>query len=179
MINIIVAFPKKEDAKNIKNLLVRNGYNNTIVCTNGLQVINSANELDGGIVVCGYKLQDLHFLELHEYLPQNFEMLLVASKSKWDDCIDTNIVCLDMPIKVHDLLNTLEMMIGSYTRHKKKDKKPKQRTDKEKAIIEQAKSILMTRNNMSEQEAHRYIQKTSMDSGTNMIETAEMIISLM
>ena len=36
----------------------------------------------------------------------------------------------------------------------------------------------MERNNMSEREAHRYIQKCSMDSGTNMVETAWMIISL-
>ena len=31
---------------------------------------------------------------------------------------------------------------------------------------------------MSEEEAHRYIQKCSMDSGTNMLETAQMVISL-
>lgn len=31
----------------------------------------------------------------------------------------------------------------------------------------------MERNNMSEGEAHRYLQKNSMDSGTNMVETAE------
>lgn len=36
----------------------------------------------------------------------------------------------------------------------------------------------MDRNGMSEEEAHRYIQKTSMDSGTNMVETAEMIIRM-
>ena len=32
---------------------------------------------------------------------------------------------------------------------------------------------------MTEEEAHRYIQKCSMDSGTNMLETAQMVISLM
>ena len=32
---------------------------------------------------------------------------------------------------------------------------------------------------MTEAEAHRYIQKCSMDSGTNMVETAQMIISIM
>ena len=31
---------------------------------------------------------------------------------------------------------------------------------------------------MTESEAHRYIQKCSMDSGTNMVETAQMIMSL-
>ena len=46
-------------------------------------------------------------------------------------------------------------------------------------IINQAKALLMERNNMTEEEAHRYIQKCSMDSGTNMLETAQMVISLM
>ena len=29
---------------------------------------------------------------------------------------------------------------------------------------------------MTEQDAYRYIQKCSMDSGTNMVETAQMIL---
>ena len=45
--------------------------------------------------------------------------------------------------------------------------------------IRKAKELLMTRNNMSEEEAHRYLQKSSMDSGTNMVETAEMVLSIM
>ena len=44
--------------------------------------------------------------------------------------------------------------------------------------MDQAKKLLMERNGMSENEAHRYIQKCSMDSGTNMVETAQMVISL-
>jgi response regulator NasT len=46
-------------------------------------------------------------------------------------------------------------------------------------VIQRAKLLLMERNNMSEEEAHRYIQKTSMDSGTNLVEMAEMILSMM
>ena len=43
---------------------------------------------------------------------------------------------------------------------------------------EEAKELLMERNRMAELEAHRYLQKCSMDSGTNMVETAQMVISL-
>ena len=35
MINVVVVFPKLEDAKSIRNLLVRNGYNVNAVCVNG------------------------------------------------------------------------------------------------------------------------------------------------
>ena len=37
----------------------------------------------------------------------------------------------------------------------------------------------MERNNMTEEEAHRYIQKCSMDSGTNLVETAQMVLTLL
>ena len=36
----------------------------------------------------------------------------------------------------------------------------------------------MERNYLTEEEAHKYLQKCSMDSGTNMVETAQMIMSL-
>ena len=32
---------------------------------------------------------------------------------------------------------------------------------------------------MTEEEANRYLQKTSMDSGTNLVETAQMVLSMM
>ena len=46
-------------------------------------------------------------------------------------------------------------------------------------MIRQAKALLMERNNMTEEEAHRYLQKCSMDNGTNMVETAQMILTLL
>lgn len=180
MIDIIIAFPKMEDAKNIKNILLRNGYEVIATCTSGASVLSIANELDGGIVLCGYKLPDMQYNELMNYLPRGFHMLLIASPKRFEDCINNDIVCLGMPIKTRDLLNTLQMMTYNYTRRKKREAgKPGERNEDDKKIIARAKDILMERNNMSEEEAHRYIQKTSMDSGTKMVETAQMILSLM
>lgn len=179
MFSVIVGFPKLEDATNIKNLLVRNGYNLSEPCTLGSQVISLANDLDEGIVVCGYRFSDMHFIELNNYLPKGFEMLLVASPEKLEYCQNNNIVCLQMPIKPNDLLNTLQMMSYQYQKRKKKDKdKPKERTEEEKAVIKKAKLVLMDRNNMTEEEAHRYLQKNSMDSGTNLVEMAEMVLKM-
>ncbi|HEX3022546.1 MAG TPA: antitermination regulator, partial [Lachnospiraceae bacterium] len=157
MPSIIIAFPKAEDAKAIKNVLLRNGYEVDAICTSGAQVITVANELDGGIVLCGYRFADMHYSDLHNYLPKGFEMLLVASPTKFDDCINNDIVCLGMPIKTQDLLNTLQMMMYNYNRRRKKEKekeRPKQRSEEEKSTILKAKQILMDRNNMTEEEAH-------------------------
>ena len=38
--------------------------------------------------------------------------------------------------------------------------------------------MIMEQKNMSEEQAHRYLQKTSMNNGTGMAETAQMIIEL-
>ena len=43
MIGIIVVFPKKENAINIRNLLVRNGVNVTGVATTGAQAMHYAS----------------------------------------------------------------------------------------------------------------------------------------
>lgn len=178
MLSIIVVFPKIEDGKGIKNILIRSGFEVQAVCTSGTQAITLANELDEGIIICGYRYSDMHYRELYNYLPRTFQMLLIASPAKLSECINNEIICLGMPLKTKDLMNTLEMMTYQYTRQKKK-KAGKQRSEAEKETIQKAKIVLMDRNNMSEEEAHRYIQKTSMDSGTNMVETAEMILTMM
>ena len=170
MANIIVVFPKLEDAKSIRNILTRNGFNVTAVCTTGAQALNYTEELGDGIVVCGYKFADMHYSVLHDYLPEGFQMLLVASRQYWGECTADDLVCVSMPLKLHDLIDTLTMM---------EEAQPKQRSEEDKEIIVRAKETLMERNNMTEQEAHRYIQKCSMDSGTNMVETAYMILEIM
>ncbi len=177
MTSIIVAFPKLEDAKNIKNLLVRNGFSVAAVCTTGSQTIGQADHLSSGIVICSYKLSDMIYSQLHEYLPPGFEMLLMASPHILAGCRNNDIVCLEMPLKIYDMVNTVNMMIQASERRRKHQKsKPKERDEKEEALIEEAKQVLMHRNNMTEEEAHRYIQKCSMDSSTNMTETAQMIL---
>lgn len=180
MFSAIIAFPRLEDAKNLKKILKRNGYDDILACNSASQVISAANELDGGVVISGYRLTDMHYMELYGYLPREFSMLLVASPAKLQECVNQDIVCLGMPIRSHELLSTLEMMSMEYFREQKRKKRSLQgrRSAKETKIIDDAKALLIERNHMSEQEAHRYIQKMSMDSGNNLVETAEMILAL-
>lgn len=163
----------------MKNVLNRNGYDDILACNNASQVIAAANESDGGVVLCGYRLADMHYRELYGYLPREFQMLLVASPARLQECSIGNIMCLAMPIHTHELVSTLETMLLELSRPLRRSRKPqpKKRTQKEQKTIEDAKALLMERNNLSEEEAHKYIQKLSMDSGNNLVETAEMILA--
>ena len=173
MIDIIVVFPQIKDGQGIRNLLVRNGYRVGIACTSGAQAKSYMDNIDYGIIVCGYKFSDMMYSELFHDLGPTFEMLLVASRAKLEEGVADGIVCVEMPLKSYDLLNTLEMI------RKKGRQKPKERNVAQKAIIEEAKKLLMDTRNMTEEEAHRFIQKSSMDSGTNMVETAQMVLQIM
>lgn len=179
MTNIIVLFPKIEDAKNIKNLLMRNGIEASFVCNSGAQALSYIDELHGGIIVCGYRFTDMLYTNLLIDLPRDFEMLLVASKIHEQEAIELGVQYVTMPLKLHDLIHTIMAMSQRMERtRRKRREKPVARSDEERALIREAKELLMEHNKMSEREAHRYIQKCSMDSGTNMVETARMVLSI-
>lgn len=179
MTNVVVAFSKPEDARNIKNILTRSGFKVVVVCTSGAQAISSLDNLNGGVIVSGYRFEDMLYREIYDCLPDNFEMLLVASPNRMVGNVQGGLVCLSMPLKVHDLVSTLEMIIQAQEHKRKKQRhQPKKRSEEERQLIVQAKALLMERNNMLETEAHRYLQKCSMDNGTSMVETAQMIMSL-
>ena len=121
-----------------------------------------------------------HSNYIYEYLPSTFQMLLMASMDVMNDRSVPNLMCLSMPLKVNELIQTVDTMSYSLNRmRKKKRMQPKERSEEEKKILQDAKELLMARNGMSEEEAHRYIQKRSMDNGTGLTETAQMILSLM
>ncbi len=180
MTSIIVVLPKMEDAKNIRNILVRNGFTVTGVCTTGAQAISQTDEMNDGIVVCSYKLMDMVYSQMKECLPDGFEMLLLASQRLINECYGNDIVCLSMPFKTDDLINTVHMMVeGIERRRRRLRQKPRVRNQEEESAVREAKAVLMTRNHMTEEEAHRYLQKCSMDSGTNLAETSRMVLALM
>lgn len=178
MSSIIVALPKLEDAKHIRDILHRYGLKTAAICTTGSNVLAQVHQLDAGVVISGKKFCDMNYIQLMEYLPESFEMLLLASRGTLESC-PLGIMKLAFPIRANDLVGSVEMICTQLERKYGKVKRaPKKRTEREQNYINNAKWVLMERNNMTEQEAFRYIQKCSMDTGTNMVETAQMILLL-
>ena len=162
--NIVIAFPKQEVAQNVKKILSQSGYSVQAVCTTGAQALNSINNLESGILICGCRFIDMMYTEIYEYLPPEFQMLLIASASS---------------IQEREISN-VEMMEGEIRRRRKRMRqRPKVRSGEDQKVIQKAKELLMERNGFSEEEAHRYIQKRSMDNGTELVEVSQMILSLM
>ena len=78
--NIIVAFSKPQDGRNIRNILVKHGIQVTASCTSGAQVLALTDDLRSGIVVSGYRFGDMTCRQLADQLPPGFDLLLIASE---------------------------------------------------------------------------------------------------
>lgn len=174
--SIIIAMPNPEDGNRISDILRHRGYRVTAVCSTAAQVLSQVQLLSYGVVICGSRLSDMYYSQLKEYLPELFEMILLASPQAVRD-ITPGVMTLTFPLKTNELVGTVDFLLQQQLLSLKKQKKaPPKRDEKERAEIDRAKTVLMERNHMTEQEAFRYIQKASMDSGTNMLEMARMIL---
>ena len=179
MANIIVAFSKQEDGRNIRNILVKNGMQVAVSCACGAQVLANADDLQSGSVVCGFRFGDMTCCELGRQLSDAFEVLVIASPAKWSGEDMGRLVCLPTPFKMCDLVSTVRMLEEAQSRRRRERRRqPLKRGEEERAAIERAKQLLMRRNHMTEPQAHKYLQKCSMDTGRGMTEAAEMILRL-
>ena len=179
MDSLVIVFPRIEDAKKIREICVRHGFQVAAVCSTAAAALSEMNHLEGGILICGYKLPDMFFTELRECMPPDFEMLLVASSRVLSVMESSDVIAVSVPLSAFDLINTLSMMSRKEERkRKKKSRKPSPRPREEQAVIDKAKALLMERNHKTESEAHRYLQKHSMDNSTSLVETAHMILRL-
>lgn len=178
MAKVIVAFSKPEDAKKIRNILMKYGFEVAEVCTCGAQAIYGAGKLGSGIVVCGGRFADMVYEELYNCLPPGFSMLLLTSSGSLRPPKD--VVCLGLPLRVNELVDAL-LRLEEWRGLQQRRQKPElhKRSGAEQEIIGFAKRLLMDRKHMTEAAAHRYLQKCSMDSGRGLAETARMVVCLM
>lgn len=176
--SIIIAMPKIEDAKKISELICRYGYETTAICTNSTSVLTKASELDQGVVITVKRMSDMYYSQIAEYLPDFFEMLLLTKAPEIEGC-PPNVITVGMPLRAAELVEVLGAMLTRLNhRYKKTRTGHKTRSPQDQKYIDDAKAFIMEKNDMTEQEAFRYIQKTSMDSGTNMVECAQMILMM-
>ena len=176
--SIIIAMPNLENAGRINDILRSNGMGADVLCTLGSEVLQAAGDRDSGVVITVGKLRDMGYLELSEYLPSYFEVL-VLSKENDVDTSSGRIIRLGNPFRPMDLVNSVDLILHKvYKRLKRERDTSKLRSADDKQLIDRAKQVLMERNSMTEPEAFRYVQKYSMDSGLKMMDAARIILEL-
>lgn len=174
MDRIVVAFANEEAQRRILRLLESNGYSPAACCAAGAEVIRTVRKLGSAIVVCGFKLRDMTAGDLAADLHGTGVLLVVSSAVNLDFCEGENIHKLATPVSRSDFCATLDLLRQFEEKHLHHP--PPKRREEEQTLIQKAKDLLMDINRMTESEAHRFLQKRSMDAGLKMAETAQIII---
>ena len=171
---MILAFEGEKTAERVRDILEGAGLATCLVCHSAAEVKRLIHKQHIGIVICGYKLRDETAENMAEDLPLTCSVLVLAVQSYLDLMCGDNVFKLAAPVARNDLLSSVRMLLQ--VSHKMERFVRPQRSGEETALIQAAKAVLMDRHSMTEEQAHRFLQKKSMDSGARLTQTAQMVL---
>lgn len=174
-VSIIVAFESERDREGIASILEKNGLSVRCACRTGQEVIRAVKQAGGGIVVAGYKFPDMTTEYLAHQMENDGVTILMAARGTLLDMVeDDDIFHIPVPFRPMELVGAVRML-AQLSGRRNKDSALK-RTEDEKQLIGRAKSLLMDKAHYTEEQAHRYLQRQSMEMSMKMTEVAKLII---
>lgn len=185
MEHIIIGFSKLDRCETVKGIVTGSGFLDVTECTSGAEILRAASIGSGGIVICGLKLADMMYDQLYEMLPAEYSMLVLLSRNQGEMVITDDVFSLVLPVNKMDFVKTVNMILDLglksfqpvYRPLQSRKNKIPVRSDADKMIVEKAKLYLMNQYHVSEDAAHRFIQKNSMDKGLKMVDMAKRILN--
>ncbi|MBQ9270560.1 MAG: ANTAR domain-containing protein [Oscillospiraceae bacterium] len=170
MRRLLIAFAGQRSRAYIAQLLREAGMDVSGTFGTGLDVLMECRS--GDVVVCGDRLLDMTAEELSDQLPERCGMVLLAEEAQLAAFPDGSVMKLTAPVSQTMLAASVREILT----RKAAPPAPPKRTIGEQEVVNAAKEILMSRQGMTETEAHRYLQKQSMNSGLKMTVTAARLI---
>lgn len=174
MEKVILAFEGEKTTAKVRDILERSGAAECLICHSAAEVKRLVNKQHIPVVLCGYKLRDETAEALSTDLPFSCSILVLAVQNLLDMIESENVFKLAAPVSRNDLLSSVRMLT-QMSRRMERYSRPRH-SQEEKEVIERAKALLMDRNGMTEEQAHRFLQKKSMDSGEKLLQTAQMVL---
>ena len=174
MDKVILAFEGERITAKVRDILESAGAAECLVCHSGAEVRRLVLKQHIPVVVCGYKLRDETAESLCGDLPLSCSVLVLAVQNLLDMIESEDVFKLTAPVSRGDLLSSVQMLT-QVGRRVERHNRPRY-SGEEAAFVEKAKTLLMERNGLTEEQAHRFLQKKSMDSGAKLVQTAQMVL---
>ena len=172
MRQIVVAFERQSNCDRLREALESTGEFSCLTCRSAAQVKRTVAKLRLDLVVCGFKLTDESCETLYFDLPQRCAMLMVAPQAQLELCAAPGIFKLPAPVGRGSLLASVRILAQMV----QTNQTPVRRGQEEKELVARAKALLMEQDGMTEAEAHRWLQKRSMDHGARLTDTARRVL---
>ncbi len=171
---VVLAFPKRETAEKIKNMLYGTGCEVEAICRTRSELIRCISDMDEVLVIMGYKLPDAVADAVYEDMREGQKLMVIVKADKQGIIENPDILTVPLPVSRQRLISSIEVFLGVIEKRSKNTG----RAPEEDKIVNKAKLYLMETYMMTEQQAHRFIQKRSMDTGSRFIDTARSILNI-
>ena len=155
-------------------MLDGSGYEVCAMCHSKAELLRSITDMDDVLIIMGYKLPDAVADEVFEDLSEGQKLMSIVKADNRQEIYSQDIFVVTLPVNRQILINSIETFVGIIERRKHRIK----RTPEEEKIITDAKAYLIENHRMTEEQAHRFIQKRSMDTGAKFIDTARQILNI-
>jgi response regulator NasT len=182
MKSIIIAFSNPLLTNWATSVLTRGGYSIEYSCKTGADVARVADFCTSPVVLSGFQFPDMTAEDLLGVLDGRLAMIAVMLPHQRDLLERQDLVSVQYPVSAMDLLQAIEELENTAAKKAASGSIapgkhiPTERPAEEKLVILKAKDILMERYLMTESQAHRFLQKASMDRGLKLIDSARMVL---
>ncbi len=174
MARTVVAFERDETRNKIAQLLESSGIPVRFCHRSGAEVIRSVKRMGSGVVICGQKLADMPVDLLAHALGDQARFLVLAKPAQLALCEDPSLFKLPSPISAGELRGAVNVLI-QLDELAARGIAP-QRSQADNELIARAKEFLMESRGLSEDQAHRYLQRASMKTGEKLAATARRVL---
>ncbi len=196
MRTILLAFANADAAAKVKNVLVAAGLPVGRTFATGALVLQQAMlEPGGGVIVLPPRLSDMTVPDLLSRLPDTFDLVVLFGRGQPATFGKlSGITFLETPMPASELVNTVRSLLETRTAgirrpqpaaragahgsaaKPKAEPPPPHRTPAEEKVLQTAKTHLINHCGLTEEEAHRNLQKRSMESGVRLVEIARQVL---
>ncbi len=154
-------------------LVESTGLATVIPCGSAGEVKRVVQKQGISLVICGFKFQDQSSEELFGDLPLTCPMLMIARQNLLDYCYHSDIYKLPSPVKRGDFHQMLSTILALHQRMERYT--PGHRSKEEEEMLSRTKVLLMEYHGITEEKAHRFLQKRSMDSGQSLMAVVQSV----
>ena len=173
--NIFIAFKSKKTTVSIAKMLVSEGMGITSIIRRVSDLSSALSYYKGGIIITSCVFDGVHIDELLTDIPDGYTVIAVGSKEQIDNCEADHLFKLAVPLHKNDLICAIEMMSTLESAYHPVNRG---KSNADERLIDRAKHYLIDTYSMTEEQAHRYIQKKSMDTGRKLEDIARIILEI-
>ena len=175
----IVASKSEKTVDSLSSILSQNGFSKILVADSASRIRSIVTEREVDMIIVNSPLTDDFGINLEK----NLGVVLLVKRDMVDQVSykvePYGAIALGKPLIKAEFIQSVRVITAMLQKIKRLDRQRKtlEIHMKEIKLINRAKCLLIEQLAMTEEEAHRYIEKTAMDTSCRRVKVAEDIIS--